>query len=218
MTEQTNLDRESATPVAGTRAQLVEATLVCLRRFGIGGATSRAIAAEAGTNLQAIAYHFGSKDALVSEALVLGIRRWLEPALRILRTDMDPIRRMRAAVNELNTAFERARDDMPVYLEALAGARRDERVHAALREVLDEVHGFVASQIQDLQRKRIIPRWVDPDAMATLQISAADGLAIHATLDPGMDHRAVADQAIKLLTALARSPRARRSRGSSRPR
>lgn len=183
-----------------------------LHREGLAGATSRAIAGEAGTNLQAIVYHYGSKDALVSAALVTGIRRWLEPALAILRRDMDPVRRMLEAVKELNEAFERAREDMPVYLEALAAARRDEQVALGLRMVLDEVHGFIRDQIADLKRKRIVPRWVDPDAMATLQLAAADGLAIHATLDPGMDHAAVAGQATKMLAALARSPRARRVR------
>ncbi|HEX9713226.1 MAG TPA: TetR/AcrR family transcriptional regulator [Actinomycetota bacterium] len=203
----------SATPaLTDTRARLLEAADACLRTHGIPGATSRAIATEAGTNLQAIAYHFGSKDELVSEALVTGIRRWLEPALGILRTDMDPVRRMLAAVRELNAALDRAREAMPVYLEALAGAQRDERVYRAFREVLGEVHGFVSAQIAELKRRRIVPRWVDPDAMASLQIAAADGIAIHAALDPGMDHRAVAAQATKILTALARSPRARRVR------
>jgi AcrR family transcriptional regulator len=202
---------EQIQPSVRTRAHLIEATLTCLRVLGLAGTTSRAIATEAGTNLQAIAYHFGSKDALVSEALATGVRRWLAPALEILRKDTDPIRRMLAVVKELNAAFERARDEMPVYIEALAAARRDKQVDQALRSVLDEVHGFVSSQIAELKRKRLIPRWVDPDAMATLQIAAADGLALHATIDPRMDHRAVAAQATKMLTALARSPRARRA-------
>jgi len=205
-------DKAATAIPAETADVLIEATIKCLHRAGIAGATSRAIASEAGTNLQAIAYHFGSKDALVSRALVVAVRRWLEPALAILRTDMDPVRRMLAAVKELNESFERARDEMPVYLEALAGARRDPEVYAALREVLDEVHGFVSAQIADLKRRRIVPRWVDPDAMATLQVAAADGLAIHAVLDEAMDHRAVAAQATKMLSALARSPRARRVR------
>jgi AcrR family transcriptional regulator len=195
------MNAKTKTPDA-TKLALLEAALRCLHRGGMEGATSRAIAAEAGTNLQAIAYHFGSKDRLVSEALVTGIRRWLEPALDVLRRDMDPFRRMMLAVSELERAFDRAREDVPVYLQAMAEAPRNETVSAALNQLFDEIHGFVSKQIADLKRKKLVPKWVDPDAMATLQIAAVDGLAIHAVLHPkSVDHRTVAKQGSRLLVA-----------------
>ncbi len=185
-----------------TRTALLAAALRVLTERGIDGATSRAITQEAGANLQSITYHFGSKDALVSEALVGALKRWLEPALNVLRTDSDPVRRMMAAVSELQRAFERAREEVPAYMEALANAQRNPVVARALRDVHDEIHDFVSAQIADLKRRRVVPRWVDPDAMATLQIAAADGLAIHAVLYPDrVDPKAIGKQASRLLIA-----------------
>lgn len=201
------MNESSAPALAGTRQQLLDAALRCLDREGMTGATSRAIAGEAGANLQAITYHFGSKDRLVSEALALAIRRWLEPALDVLSRDMDPFRRMMMAIDELQDAFDRARDYMPVYLEALARAHRDELVARAIRDVLSEIHGIVSTQIADLKRRKLIPSWVDPDAMATLQMAAVDGLAMHASLDRSIDHRVVAKQAGRLLFAARRRRR-----------
>jgi AcrR family transcriptional regulator len=50
---------------AETRAQLVEAALDVFGRLGFEGASTREIARAAGANLAAIAYHFGSKEALL---------------------------------------------------------------------------------------------------------------------------------------------------------
>src|SRR6266542_1970915 len=85
-------------PVQGTEGRRIEGTLDCLRRLGLRGTTSRAIAAAAGANLGAITYYFGSKDELVAQALLRAIRGWVEPALAVLRTDMEPAQRMLASI------------------------------------------------------------------------------------------------------------------------
>jgi AcrR family transcriptional regulator len=48
---------------------LVRAAVACIRRDGIEGVTTRAIAREAGMNIAAVNYYFASKDALVAIAL-----------------------------------------------------------------------------------------------------------------------------------------------------
>lgn len=52
-----------------TRQRIVAATARVLARVGAARATTRRIAAEAGVNIAAINYHFGSKERLVAEAL-----------------------------------------------------------------------------------------------------------------------------------------------------
>lgn len=59
------------------REALIEGTLRCLERLPAEAVTARAIAAEADANLGSIAYHFGSKEALVTAAVVHGLDRWL---------------------------------------------------------------------------------------------------------------------------------------------
>jgi TetR/AcrR family transcriptional regulator, regulator of cefoperazone and chloramphenicol sensitivity len=54
-----------------TKRLLVEATLRLLGREGFHAITTRRIAEEAGVNVAAVNYHFGSKDALVKQAALL---------------------------------------------------------------------------------------------------------------------------------------------------
>jgi AcrR family transcriptional regulator len=197
---------DEAPPPSETERRLLEATRDCLRRLGLRGTTSRAIAAAAGVNLGAITYHFGSKDELVARSLLDAIKGWVSPALEILRRDMDPAERMLAAVMALRTTFEEARETLPVYLEALVAASRHDTLRRGAEELLGEVRGFLAAQVGELQALGYIPEWVQPQAMASLLVSTADGIALHSMLEPNaVDADAVAAQAIQLLLA-ARAP------------
>jgi AcrR family transcriptional regulator len=53
----------------GNREALVEGAKTCLLEKGYSRTTARDIATAAGVSLAAIGYHFGSKDALLNEAL-----------------------------------------------------------------------------------------------------------------------------------------------------
>lgn len=69
---------------AETRERLIEAALDVFGRYGFEGATTRQIAKEAGANLAAIVYHFGSKEALhvaVAEHIVERIFHRVAPKL-----------------------------------------------------------------------------------------------------------------------------------------
>jgi len=189
-------------PPDPTERRLLEGTLECLRRFGLRGTTSRAIVAAAGVNLGAITYHFGSKDELVARALLETIRDWISPALDILRRDMDPAERLLAAVDMLRRTFDEADEMLGVYLEALVAAPRHDTLRRGVETILAEVRGFLAAQLRELQAIRYIPDWVDPDAMATLLLATADGIALHAALEPAaVDPSALAAQAVQLLLA-----------------
>lgn len=61
----------------GNREALVEGAKSCLLEKGFSRTTARDIATAAGVSLAAIGYHFGSKDALLNEALrELLINEW----------------------------------------------------------------------------------------------------------------------------------------------
>src|ERR687895_2403612 len=64
-------------PQHSNRANLLEGTLRCLERLPPERVTARAIAAESGANLASIGYHFGSKEELVTAAVIEGLDRWL---------------------------------------------------------------------------------------------------------------------------------------------
>jgi AcrR family transcriptional regulator len=190
----------SSDPAPDTKARLLDGALAVLATRGLAGTTSREIAAASGVNLAGITYHFGSKDRLIMEALMTTIRRWLAPALEVLKQNTDPVSRMVGAVDALQTSFDRARDLLPLYVEALAQAAREPRLRRAVTELYAELRTFLTTQIRELRSTGFLPQWVDPEQMALLLVASADGLALHAAVEPAaVDHRAVAPQVIQML-------------------
>jgi AcrR family transcriptional regulator len=206
MNESVNSLSPTAVP-EDTPARLISGTLRTLKARGLAGTTSRAIASESHVNLGGITYHFGSKDELVAQALLVAIRGWIDPALEALNRDAPAAVRMMEAVRALQDSFERARDLLPVYLEALIHANRSDSLRRGVVELLDELRGFLADQITELRGTGFLPEWVDPRAMASLLLATADGLSLHAAMDPqSVDQQAVAAQAVQVLLAVSAQP------------
>jgi len=192
--------RDSSSGSAETRDRLIQGTIATLKARGLHDTTSREVARASGVNLAGITYHFGSKDELVAQALLQAIRGWVEPAMSILREDIHPALRMIGAVQALQASFERARDVLPVYLEALVQAPRADTLRTGVEALFAELRGFLSGQIGELKKMGFLPAWIDPEAMAMLLVATGDGLALHAALEPdAVDHHAVAGQAMQLL-------------------
>ena len=64
------------------REDLLEAAIRCLYEKGYARTTARDLVAESGTNLGSIGYHYGSKERLMNEALMVAFHRWLDGAGR----------------------------------------------------------------------------------------------------------------------------------------
>jgi AcrR family transcriptional regulator len=107
------------------RQSLIEGTLRCLERLPPERITARAIAAESGANLASIAYHFGSKDDLVSEAAIEGLDRWLEEidARLALLQARSPAARFRAAMAVVEETRRRHTGLARNYISAIAKAQ-----------------------------------------------------------------------------------------------
>ena len=166
-----------------TPGHLLEATRTCIAAHGVAATTSREIAAAAGTNLQAITYHYGSKDRLVARALVETVREWVEPALAVMGGPGDPAAQMLEAVQALTTQFERRRADAPALLEALALAPRLPELRAAVLDLWSELRARLADHIAALQADGHVATWVEPTAMASLLVAVANGLVLQVTVD-----------------------------------
>src|SRR6266576_913663 len=63
-------------PQISHRDQLLEGAIECLRTKGYARTTARDIAAAANANLASIGYHFGSKEALLNEAITRTCHEW----------------------------------------------------------------------------------------------------------------------------------------------
>jgi AcrR family transcriptional regulator len=166
-----------------TATRLLQATRTCIAERGVAGTTSREITTTAEANLQAITYHFGSKDRLVAQALVETVRDWVAPALAVMTEPGDPGAQMLAAVQALTTHFERRRAEAPALLEALVTAPRVPELRTAVLDLWNELRTELASHIGALKADGHLPAWVEPATMATLLIAVANGLVLQVTVD-----------------------------------
>jgi AcrR family transcriptional regulator len=123
-------------PQASNRENLINGTLRCLEQLPPERVTARAIAEESGANLASIGYHFGSKDELVTEAVIAGLDRWLdEIETRLAQADdiTGPgllVRAARFAEEGRGRRVGLAR----TLVATLARAQHDPRVRARLAE------------------------------------------------------------------------------------
>ncbi len=92
------------------RDALLLAAKKCLLEKGYNRTTARDIATAAGVSLAAIGYHFSSKDALLTEALLLAFGEWdqeLQGALRSsVSPNLTPLERFEATWTKVIATFE----------------------------------------------------------------------------------------------------------------
>ncbi len=92
------------------RDALLAAAKKCLLEKGYSRTTARDIASAAGVSLAAIGYHFASKEALLTEALVIAFGEWDQDLQRALRTTVaqtkNPAERFEATWAKVIATFE----------------------------------------------------------------------------------------------------------------
>jgi len=111
--------------------------------------TARAIAKESGANLASITYHFGSKDVLVTEAVITGLDRWLEEvSSRMFDVERaDVWTRFLAAAEAVESTRQIHAGLSSSFLAATAHARHDETVRRLIVEGVQRTRRQVAQLI-----------------------------------------------------------------------
>jgi AcrR family transcriptional regulator len=134
-------------PQHSNRDRLIEGTLRCLERLPPERATARAIADESGANLASIAYHFGSKDNLVTEAAIAGLDRWLDEIAARLGdvAAQDPATRLRRAAAAIEATRRRHTGLARNFVGALAMAQHDARIRETLADGFRRTRPAIAS-------------------------------------------------------------------------
>jgi AcrR family transcriptional regulator len=186
----------------GTRDQLIQATREAIRDVGLPAATAREIVGRASANLASIPYHFGTKDALVAEALIAEARALVAPVLTLQAGDRPAAERTSDTVAMLNELFEARRSQVPVYLAALAAAPHTPDVRRGLGSLWADLRARLAEDIARQLEEGTLPHWVSPPAMAAAILSLVNGVIVASVIDPdGPDHREMAAQFLALLLA-----------------
>jgi AcrR family transcriptional regulator len=168
-------------PQRSNRAKLVEGALRCLERLPAERITARAIARESGANPSSIAYHFGSKDNLVTEAAIAGLDRWLDDIAATLGdvASRPSAARFQLALAAVETSRREHTGLARNYIAALAKAPHDERIRALLADGFANARPNVAA---------VLNLGDDETAhdAAGLVLALFHGLLIQVLLDPAL--------------------------------
>lgn len=167
------------------KQQLLDGALECLRTRGYARTTARDIAAAAGANIGSIGYHYGSKDALLTEALQEGFRAWTAHlSSRVGAVEAaNPVERLRLSWDTMLAELAEQEGLLQAFLEALAPASRSPELRAQLaslyRELRDEVAAIAAQSLPDTSEGAAAARVV-----SSLLIAVFDGLQLQWFLEP----------------------------------
>ncbi|WFB07247.1 TetR/AcrR family transcriptional regulator [Streptomyces sp. LX-29] len=119
----------------GHREDLLQGAKRCLLEKGWSRTTARDIVAASGANLASIGYHYGSKDALMREALFSAMGDWGDELAAMLKDevpgDATSLERFASSWTRVRALFDRHRGLWMAQLEAILQAERDPELRAA---------------------------------------------------------------------------------------
>ncbi|SHH92756.1 TetR/AcrR family transcriptional regulator [Streptomyces sp. 3214.6] len=121
----------------GHREDLLEGAKRCLLEKGFVRTTARDIVKESGTNLASIGYHYGSKDALLTQAFVELVQEWgekFDPADRRDTEEGGSLERFRSVWTRMLATMDESK---PVWAASLEIATQGDRV-GELRKLMAE--------------------------------------------------------------------------------
>ena len=164
------------------REDLLEAAIRCLYEKGYARTTARDLVAESGTNLGSIGYHYGSKERLMNEALMVAFHRWLDP---IVEHYLEPgpetlVDRFRDGVADFVDSLERNRPLVVACFEALAQVERSRELRRDLAASYEDWRRAMGEGIERLAGAED----GDGRAIASLVMAISDGFMIQWLLDP----------------------------------
>jgi AcrR family transcriptional regulator len=194
----------------GHREALLDGARRCLLERGYARTTARDVVAASGTNLASIGYHFGSKDALLHEAMRECFDEYVQEIAAVVFADPSatPLQRVRASWAALVTTLDQHRPLMVAFFEALSQADRVPGLRAQLADCYERLRNTVADMV-----RASVGELPDPVARhtASFLIAVYDGLQVQWLLDahraPGADELMGAlDVALPAALSVERTP------------
>jgi AcrR family transcriptional regulator len=172
-------------PRENHREQLLRGALKCMREKGYAHTTARDIATASSSNLGSIGYHFGSKEALLNEAIREGFAEWTAQVGQITFAEAGatPLERGRASLVALTETFKEHRSLMVAFVEALAQAERSNELRRQLAGIYEEGRATIGGMVEaSLAEAAIAASHIR--AVASLLIAICDGLMLQWLIDP----------------------------------
>jgi AcrR family transcriptional regulator len=190
-------------PLVGERAErIVDAMRHSVARRGVAGSTFDRVAREAGVSRGLLHYHFGTKEKLLVEV----VRRESELRIAALEEQLAAAATADDFVDLLATALRDTVKDDPDYVtvlfELFTLSLRNEEVAAELSDLHRRVREHVGAVLAAKQAEGVLHLRAEPEAIADILFSLADGVALRMLTESDRDFSATVNAGIASVRAL----------------
>lgn len=175
-------------PLSGEKARrIVEAMRHSVAKRGAAGSTFDHVSREAGVSRGLLHYYFGTKEQLLVEA----VRRdcelrveALEQRLAGAQTADDFIDLM---AENLQDTIREDPDFLTLVFELFTLSRRNEEIAQEYASLMQRTRARVASLLDEAQKEGVLRLHAEPEAIADILFSLADGFALRMLSEPERD-------------------------------
>lgn len=165
-------------------ALLAAAKELVLER-GYAGTSVRELASASGANIAAVNYHFGSRENLLTRAILDLFMEWADRAGEQGPADPDaePLQQLAARARPAVDGIPEMQPFFLVGLEAFLQSRRSPELRGQLSEHYAKLRQRAIEGMRTTKRGRELPpRFLE--VVASYMIAVVDGLQLQALLDP----------------------------------
>jgi AcrR family transcriptional regulator len=168
------------------RDALLEAARRLILEKGFAATTARDLVAASGTNLGSIGYHFGSREALLSQAIEELFDEWTEllASAAFSEEGASPLERLTASWKATLATLSEHHGLIRAFVEALAHAERSPEFRKQMRNHYRRIQRRVARLVEAALGPDAVAKGADPMVIALFVIAVFDGLAVQFRMAP----------------------------------
>jgi len=190
-------------PLSGEKAQrIIDAMRHSVAKRGTTGSTFDHVSREAGVSRGLLHYYFGTKEQLLVEA----VRRDCEVRIERLEQQLATARTADDYIDLMAQNLQETIGDDPDFLtlafELFTLSRRNEEIAAEYAELIRRTREQLAGMLTSAQREGVLHLHADPEAIAEVLFSLADGFALRMLAEPDRDFTSMIEAGITSVRAL----------------
>ena len=182
--------------------RIIEAMRRSVAKRGTVGSTFDHVSREAGVSRGLLHYYFGTKEQLLVEA----VRRDCELRMEMLERQLARAQSADDFIDLMAENLQRTVREDPDFVtlvfELFSLSRRNADIASEYAELMRGTREQVARMLDVGQREGILRLHADPEAVAEILFSLADGFALRMLAEPERDFTATVDAGIACARAL----------------
>ena len=166
--------------------RLLEAARGLILEKGFAATTARDLVAASDTNLGSIGYHFGSREALLNQAIEGLFDEWTEllAGAAFSEEDAPPRERLTTTWKATLDTLSEHQGLIRAFIEALAHAERSPDFRKQMRDHYRRSRRTVARLVEAALGPDAVAEGADPMVIALFLIAVFDGLAVQYRMAP----------------------------------